>query len=452
MTVFKKIRFLARFLTAVVKKQLRTVLLGLLLGAVFFIILPRILKVLPKFRRTEKIGLIGQYEISNLPDEVLQEISYGLTAVSAKGEAQPFIAENWEISSDGKTYTFKINPEPRTWHDGKPFSLADVNYNFKDVSVQVSGGSLVFNLKDPFSPFPAILSRPLFKKGLVGLGKYRVKKIEKNNKYVKSILLTPYGQSSLFSGDENSALPNRLYRFYNNEKDLKTAFNLGEINFAQNLSGLEGLALSPAIKTSEIVREDAYLAVYLNTEKPLFQDKTFRQALAYSLSKGSDARRAFGPISPGSWAYNPDVKPYAQDLAHAKQLLAGEKSTQKAKVTISAFPQYESEAQAVKTGLGQLGVDSDIQITTFIPEDFDILLLAREIPQDPDQYYFWHSTQAGNIANFKSPRIDKLLEDGRQFSSREERKNIYFDFQRFLAEESPVIFLSHPVSYTVRRD
>ncbi|MGB9637438.1 MAG: peptide-binding protein, partial [Microgenomates group bacterium] len=68
-----------------------------------------------------------------------------------------------------------------------------------------------------------------------------------------------------------------------------------------------------------------------------------------------------------------------------------------------------------------------------------------------DQYSFWHSTQSNNLSGFKNFRIDKLLEDGRKTLAEEERKNIYFDFQRFLVEESPVVFLIHPTVYCVSR-
>jgi len=87
-----------------------------------------------------------------------------------------------------------------------------------------------------------------------------------------------------------------------------------------------------------------------------------------------------------------------------------------------------------------------------IGEDFDVLLAVQEIPRDPDQYHLWHSTQPGNITNFWNPRIDKLLEDGRRISSLEERKKIYFDFQRFLVEEAPVVFLYYPTSYEISRN
>lgn len=449
--IFKKLRFLFLFLKALIVKQYRIILLGLVLGSIFFIILPKIGKILPQFKKTEKVGIIGQFTVNNLPDEILKEISYGLTDISAKGEAIPQIAESWELTDQGITYLFKLKNLPGIWHDGHTLDIKDINYNFKDVTFTLQGGFLKFTLKEPFSPFPIILSRPLFKKGLIGLGKYRVSQIQKNGNYIKSILLVPYGQSNIFQSTVVNDLPKKLYRFYNSENDLKTAFNLGEINSISDIYDLNKLLLTINIAVKKEIMEDAYIGVFFNSGKSPFQEKTFRQAIAYTIAKESGNNRALGPINSTSWAYNPDVKPYDQDFTHAKELIGKDKSLTN-KIIISTFPQYEGLANQIMENLKTIGISSEVQIVSFIPEDFDIFIIAREIPPDPDQYYFWHSNQAGNFFNYSSPRIDKLLEDGRRTSNKEERKNIYFDFQRFLVEDSPAVFLTHPTFYTVIRN
>nr|MBP6989849.1 peptide-binding protein [Candidatus Shapirobacteria bacterium] len=68
------------------------------------------------------------------------------------------------------------------------------------------------------------------------------------------------------------------------------------------------------------------------------------------------------------------------------------------------------------------------------------------------QYLFWHSTQKKtNITKINNPRIDKLLEEGRQTFDQQERKNIYQEFQKNLLEECPAIFLKYPIVYTISR-
>lgn len=440
----KKLRFLLHFLSAVIKKQYKMMILGLMLGAASYLILPQVLRYLPKPKRVEKIGLVGQYETSGLPERVLADISFGLTKVSPKGEAMISLAKSWRTENEGKEFVFELSDQKLVWHDGKPLTAADINYNFKDVTFKYQGNELSFSLKEPFAPFPVVVSRPLFKKGLIGLGDYKVKKIEKAGKYVKSVHLSAF---------KDSSLPTKIYRFYNTEKDLKTGFNLGEINRIENIFDIEGLALGKSVTVNKTIMYNAYLGVFFNTSKPPFQEKNFRQALAYAIPKPSDETRALGPIAPTSWVYNSGVKPYKQDLSNARKLLEQDKETLKnLKISISTFPQYESTANMVRDSWKQIGIESEVKILTFIPEDFDVLIIAREIPDDPDQYFYWHKTQAGNICKFDNARINKLLEDGRKTVDREERKDIYFDFQRFLIEESPVVFLTHPISYTVVRN
>jgi len=443
MTVAKKIKFYSLFLTAVVKKQFKIVLGGLLLGILAFWSLPKIYPFIPKPQKILKIGIVGQFSLNSLPSEIFQEISLGLTLVSEKGEPLPGLAESWSVLDEGKTYVFKIKTNGLHWHDGKKFSPEDISYNFKDIEFSTKDNLLTFKLSEPFSAFPTVLAKPIFRKGLIGLGRYKVKKIESSGKYVSSIFLTAFQQNSL---------PDELYRFYNTEADLKLAFNLGEINEISGVFNLDNLYLSPKVKVDQQVMENAYVGVFFNTSAPPFSSKTFRQALAYSLPKETDEKRALGPIDPRSWAYNPDVKPYNEDLAHAQTLLEGEKlDLGSLKIIIAVFPQFEQTANMLSDSWQKIGINSEVKIISAIPETFDVLIIGREIPKDPDQYYFWHSTQAGNISSFKNPRIDKLLEDGRKTIDKEERKSIYFDFQRYLVEESPVIFLEHPRVYHLSR-
>lgn len=444
MLIQKKVRFFFHFLSAIIKKQLRNIIIGILLGVFFYFSAPFVIKTLLKQKPFVVIGRIGQFTTNEIPDDILSDISFGLTKVTDKSEVLPSLAESWSSEDDEKTFRFKLKKKITDWHDGEKFTPYDINYNFKDVVLSSENNEIIFKLKEPFSPFPAIVSKPIFKKGLIGLGNYKVKKIIKSGKYVKSILLVP--------ASPDLSLLAKMYKFYLTEKDLKTAFNLGEVNVAESLSDHEGILPGKAVESQKILRTDAYLALFFNTSKPTFQQKNFRQALAYAIPKDSEEKRALTSFNPASWAYNQDIKPYNEDLARAKLLIEKElPSLKNITITLSTPPQYEKTARQIGQAWEKLGIQTKIEIFSFIPNDYDVILVAREIPLEPDQYYFWHSTQAGNLSNFKNPRIDKLLEDGRRTYDKEERKDIYFDFQRFLAEECPAVFLSHPESWTVSR-
>ena len=88
---------------------------------------------------------------------ILDKISFGLTKLSEKGEVSPNLAEKWSVSDGGKTYRFSISEETFIWHDKKTFSVQDINYNFKDVTMSYEGNDVIFVLKEPFSPFPSVV-------------------------------------------------------------------------------------------------------------------------------------------------------------------------------------------------------------------------------------------------------------------------------------------------------
>ncbi|MBP9798254.1 hypothetical protein KBC70_03875, partial [Candidatus Woesebacteria bacterium] len=84
--------------------------------------------------------------------------------------------------------------------------------------------------------------------------------------------------------------------------------------------------------------------------------------------------------------------------------------------------------------------------------EYDFFLAAWSPPTDPDQYFFWHSTQLGtNITKLDDKKIDKLLEDGRKFLNVKQRQSIYRDFQKTIADQIPAYFMYHPFEYVVQR-
>ena len=61
----------------------------------------------------------------------------GLVRLSPEGEVVPALAESWEISEDGLTYTFKLRDAK--WSDGEPVKASDFVYAWKRVLDPASG-------------------------------------------------------------------------------------------------------------------------------------------------------------------------------------------------------------------------------------------------------------------------------------------------------------------------
>ena len=85
------------------------------------------------------IGLSGDATSLN-PVIATDGISYtvewpifvSLLELDASLNVRPLLAESWEVSKDGLTYTFKLK-KGVTWHDGKPFTARDVAFTFYSV-------------------------------------------------------------------------------------------------------------------------------------------------------------------------------------------------------------------------------------------------------------------------------------------------------------------------------
>src|ERR1700736_1119875 len=110
--------------------------------------------------------------IQNGPTQMVSGNIYeGLLRYSPKLEPLPGLAENWNVSEDGKIYTFHLR-KGVTWHDGKPFTSADVLFSIEFLKLTHPRGranmvqvdkveapddtTVVFTLKQPFGPFLGI--------------------------------------------------------------------------------------------------------------------------------------------------------------------------------------------------------------------------------------------------------------------------------------------------------
>ena len=455
--MYKKLRFFFRLYKAFIKKYFILLLLGLACGIATFFLLPKITSSLPKVRTISQIGIVGVYSLSNLPIEIQHQISLGLTIIDTSGQPVPSIAKSWTTQDSGKTYVFEINTSLK-WQNGANLTSKDIQYNFKDAAIEYPDSShLVFKLQDPYSPLPTVLARPIFKSisakhfleksEYLGLGSYKIQNYHKNGQYLDWILLTPVTKAS--------NLPNLKYTFYSSLQQAKTAFKLGLIDTLTNLSDPAELTAWPKAKITPVVQLDRHMAIFFNTQDPQLQGasgKNLRLSLAYAIDKSKFTNRALGPFSKNSWVASTNLKTYELDLTKAKSLLEKVEKIPD-QLTLTTLPLYLPTANQIKLDWEALGLHVNLQVLPEIPPDFQILLVTQAIPTDPDQYNLWHSTQeTTNLTHLKNPRIDKLLEDGRKTFDPKERLALYTDFQKYLLDEVPAVFLYYPTTYILTRN
>lgn len=383
---------------------------------------------------TEKVGIVGRFSPSTLPSEILESVSGGLTKVDETGTAIPNIAKSWETSDGGKTWVFTLNNN-LVWQDGKKITSNDINYEFSDAKIEKPDDNTIkFILDSNFSAFPIIVSKPIFKKGFLGTGNWEVKKVSLTENFIQKI--------TIIDGKRNK----KIYKFYPTEERLRLAFKLGEIDIIRNLQDPKPFDTWKTVNITKDVAVNNFVGIFLNTENSKFSEKTVRQALDYAIDKTNfDGIRAIGPISPDSWAYNPQIKQYLKDVEKTKE-------AKDIQIKLSTLPNLLTTAEKIAKDWSEVGIQTEIQVVSNIPSDFEAFLATVDIPKDPDQYSLWHSTQTStNISKYKNARNDKLLEDGRTELDQDTRRKIYLDFQKFLVEDVPAIFLYHPTFYTITR-
>lgn len=437
-----RLRYFIRLLSAYTSRFKGIIFLGIATGVLIFLFI-RFIAPLFLLQKVEKIGLTGRYHAENLPFFILEMIGNGLTKTNESGEVEPSLSESWETTDKGKTWIFHLK-EGNFWQDESKVISKDINYQFSDVTIERPDEKTVtFKLADAFTPFPSVVSRPIFKKGLLGTGDWKVMKISiGSGNYVEKLIL------------KNKENAKKIYNFYPTEERTKLAYKRGEVDTLIELFNPTPFNEWGTSEVIEEVNRQRVVAIFFNTQDKYLSEKSLRQALTYAFDKKLGFPRAISPISPNSWVYNPQVKTYAYNTDRAKELIDDlpEEVSQDLSVNLVTTPALLGVAEKIAKNWESVGIKTTLQVSSAIPIEYQAFLAIFDIPSDPDQYSIWHSTQkATNISNYQNPRIDKLLEDGRVELDLEERRKIYLDFQRFLVEDSPVALLYHPALYTVRR-
>lgn len=436
----KRLRLWFKLASSYIFANKRSFAVGFVLSVLAVIFYPKLSPYL--FRaRPESTGIVGNFTLSTLPRPIQEKISYGLVHLDEYGLATAGAATNWSSTDSGKTLEFTLKPNVY-WQDGQLLKADQINYNLRGVEISKSSGSIKFTMKEPFAPLITLLSQPLFKNGLVGLGDDRLKDIKFNGRFLSSITLENTTSKTLSA-----------YKFYPSEKILISALKLGSVKTITGLHNTLGLEKIPSYQISQTIDENSEAVIFFNNQKGLFEDKSFRQGLVYALPDSfAEGESAETPFPKNSWAISPMAKEYPFNLDTAKNLITkGASGSANLTINLTTIKDLEPVAQKVAASWTQAGVKTNVEISDMLPVNYDAYLTYLELPLDPDQYSLWHSTQTGNVAGYKSFKVDKLLEEGRKTTDFETRVSIYADFQKAITEDVPAAFLFYPKVYTIKR-
>lgn len=401
----------------------------------------------------------------------------------------PDLAEKWDVSADGKAYTFNLR-KGVVWHDGSPFSADDVVFSFqrlldpktaapyapnfgKDVKIEaVDPNTVRFTLPAPNAAFLALLAVPpssvvskKFVEGganladaMMGTGPFKYQdrqpgvqlKLVRNDKYY--VENRPY-------------LDGITFMFFPDETARGTAFRTNAVDFMDFVQQADQGMLEA---TKDVVlyadNETNCFQFAMRQDRPPLDNVKVRQALSSAVDREAALKAALfgrgavltgGPFWKASWAYSPDVKQiYTYDPDRAKKLLAEAGFPNGFKTTIlsnTSFAMHQNTAVTVQAGLKAIGVDAELMLFDFptakqktVKGEFDIVV-ETVIPTyaDPDFLWsFFHSQSLwGQNLKLQDKEVDAWLDQARSSTSQDERKKLYTQVQQRLMVTVPMVFL-----------
>lgn len=426
--MIKSIRKNLWFISAFASKYKYLIVVGVILSIVLGLILSKIQKVLPGLSNKDiHIGLVGRHSVTNLPTQITKLLNSGLTTLGEHQTTILNLASTEEIGESEKTYTYKLNPD-LTWSNGKPIQAQDINISIPKVNLETPDSNTIrFVLPAKFAPFPSILNFPITNQDGLLPSPFKIKLKQRSSGVLTQVII-------------DNGINKTFINIYPTASQALTAYKLGQIDALVDLP-LNGSPkdLSGFGVIKQFLNTQRLALLIINHKDPNLSSKTIRQGLAYSLGLNyTERRKALTTINPDSWVYNPLVKEYKSNPTRAKELISSD-----LELELSTTPELLPIAEEIKNSINIPTLKLNIKVVSGTPKDFQLFLTTFTIPQDPDQYPFWHSTQPGNVGTSTSEKLDKLMEDGRTTLDKNERKSLYHEFQRVFAEELPAIVLFH---------
>ena len=411
------------------------------------------------------------------------------------------IAEKWEISDDGKQYTFHLNPKA-TFDDHTPVLASDVLFTIKKIvdpnmeATQVAGGFDQLDVANTkvIDPHTIVVA---FKTALAPqIIQFNSLFPVPEHVYSKGDFRTDFTSTAVGSG------PYRLVRrvpgkevvlerrddFWGTKPHIKTVLfkTITDLNTAWNAvkrGDIDETIISSDVWTMESQRADLqrtldfrrfytlnYNFVGWNTKDPLFADKRVRRAMAQCIDLKSiinnlyhgTARAMSGPFTPDEWAYNPNVPVIEFDPQAARRtlnslgwldtdgdgILDRNKKPFAFDLLITAGPTGTAFGQLFQAAAQDAGVKVNVvalDATAFFQRTFagnyQAAYMSWELDPDPDPFTLFHSTQAPphgqNFVGYASPVADRLLEEGRRTFDISKRIPIYQKLHEVLADDQP---------------
>lgn len=445
--------------------------------------------------------------------EYIVEVFSGLVTISPKVELQPDLAKSWDVSQDGKTYTFVLR-DNATFHDGRKVTAEDVKWSieraaskqlasptamsylsdivgmpeyFRGRAQSIAGIEVVdpatirFRIDAAKPYFLAKLSYPTafvvdrkqvegdprnWTRRPNGTGPYRFTEWRLGEQitltaYDKFYLGKPKLQQAIYLISGGSALT----RFENNELDI-APLSINDIDRARDPS-------DPLSKLYVASPQFSISYIAFNVKAPPFDDPAVRRAMGMAIdrkritdvtSKGMSAP-ASGILMPGLPGYTTEVKTFQFNPEAAKAEFAKSKYAGKPLPVITltevgggaaASPDTQAYTEAWRTILGMNVEIKQLDFSTFLADEGAgklQLYTAGWVMDYPDPEDLLdlklHGKSALNTQGYANPEVDRLLEQARTLQDANRRLDLYRQAEKLVIGDAAWLPLYYSVVHQV---
>ena len=446
-------------------------------------------------------------------DRDLTALAYaGLMGLSGSGTLVPILAEQYQLSPDGKTYTFTLRSDA-LFSDGAPVTADDVVFTVQKAKdpalkspryadwagvevVAIDSHTVRFILSRPYAPFLGLTTLGILPVHLwknvsseefpfstletapVGAGPFTVSGVSRDSSgLIKSV---SFGANTRYALGR-PYLDGIKFVFYARAEDLSAALKNHDIESAYDL-GAAGALTAPYARV---------FGVFWNPgEKQVYAREEVRKALSIAIDRqdivervlGGYATPIMGPVPPGGPVTQATIPVSSNPTADAARVLttagwtydsgarlwkntSAKQTLDRIVLRTSNVAELKSVASAVKADWEKLGIPvtvelyepGDLSQNVIRPRKYEALLYGEVIGRDQDLFAFWHSRERNdpglNIALYANKTVDALLEDIRSTSDAKQRLSDLEKVESTVAADYPAVFLYAPdFSYTVPVD
>ena len=427
--------------------------------------------------------------------ELLCNFASALVQFDEKLNVLPDLAEKWDISSDGLTYTFHIR-SGLTFADGSPLAAADFVYTFNRTSDPALASPHANKLKgmtpgapddttftltfsSPFAPFLATACSRGPGRALTPVSQTAVKAQGEDDFLLKPVCHGPFrivantmqSQSGFtmerFDGyyGEPALLDKIVVKFIPEPASQVNALAAGDIDFMNEVppQGFEQLSGTDTVQVDKIHGTN-WIAVQFNTTRAPFNNQDARMAVCKAIDRDKYiknvlfglAEPSVGAIAPAfGWATQTEAdlkdNPEKFDQAAAKQLAESSGLTNAKPVLIGSASDHRGQDE-LRNQLLQIGVNVDMQLlqdadynNRWQTGDYDMDIEGSVVDADPDDndYNFFYPDGPWNTGKWNEPQAKALLDDERSITDQAKRAKDFQDLQDLARSQAAFGFLYH---------